>query len=68
MDEQEASKKSELAKSVVGRHCSLRALKTIETDANVRLLDHGDVVGSIANRQRHRIAAFFDLERFVSIV
>lgn len=68
MDEQKPSKESELAKSVVGRHGSLGALETIETDANVRLLDHGDVVGSIANRQRHRIAAFFDLKRFVSIV
>ena len=45
----------ELSNGIVGRVDRLHALLAFDAHANVRLLDHGHVVGAIANGQRARL-------------
>lgn len=60
MDEEELREKAELPDGVVGRHGRLRAFEAGDADADVRLLDHRDVVGTVANGERHGVLALLD--------
>mmetsp|Transcript_3974 Transcript_3974/g.11312 ORF Transcript_3974/g.11312 Transcript_3974/m.11312 type:complete len:311 (+) Transcript_3974:1725-2657(+) len=53
MHQQQRAQEPELRNRKVGRHHSLHALLARDADADVRLLDHADVVGAVADRQRH---------------
>jgi hypothetical protein len=53
-------KKTELTDCIVGRHDGLPAFFTSNTNTNVGFLDHGNIVGTITNGQRHDIKADLD--------
>ena len=55
--EQETLQELELGEGEVGRYRCTSALFAVQTDANVRLLDHGHVVGAVADGGRQRRAA-----------
>jgi len=56
MVEQQGSEVLELADRVVSRGDSLAALLAGDADADVRLGDHGDIVGAITNREHSLVA------------
>lgn len=53
VDEQEPAQEAELSDRVVGSARRLQALVARDADADARLLDHGHVVGAVADGQRH---------------
>ena len=61
MDQQQALKEAELRDGVVGRVNSLETFLARDTNADVRGLDHADIVGTITNGKGHRIPSFLDL-------
>ena len=60
MDEDQPLQEAELADGVVGRHDGLPTFLAGDADADVGLLDHGHVVGAVADRQRHDVEAVLD--------
>lgn len=46
VDEEQLGEEAELSNGVVGGHGSLRSLETSDTDSDVSLLNHGNVVGT----------------------
>jgi hypothetical protein len=61
--EQQFSQEPKLAKRVIRAHSRLRALQTKQPTSDIGLLDHGDVVGSVSNGERHGVSAVFDLQK-----
>mmetsp|Transcript_3583 Transcript_3583/g.12644 ORF Transcript_3583/g.12644 Transcript_3583/m.12644 type:complete len:410 (+) Transcript_3583:39-1268(+) len=55
VDGDETLEVAELADGIVGRASGLRALLAKDADANVRLQDHADVVGAVADREAHLV-------------
>lgn len=49
MHENQPTQKSELTNGVVRRHDRLTSLFSCNTHANVGLLDHGNIIGTVAN-------------------
>ena len=54
MHQQQPPQVRELADGVVGRTHGLHSLAPRHADAHVRLLDHGDVVGAVTDREGQR--------------
>jgi hypothetical protein len=55
VNKHESSKEAELTNSVVRRHNGGTALNTSNTNAHVRLLNHGDVVGTVSDSKSKTI-------------
>ena len=59
--EQKASSVFELAEGEVGAASGVSALLAVNAEADMGFLDHGDVVGAVSDRCRHRLVlAFLD--------
>ena len=56
VDKQQPGEEPELGDGKVGRVCCLQPLVAGYADADVGLLDHGDVVGAVADGQRDLVA------------
>ena len=56
VDKQQPGEEPELGDGKVGRVCGLQPLVSGDADADVGLLDHGDVVGAVADGQRDLMA------------
>jgi hypothetical protein len=51
MDKQKLAKITELCDRNICRSCGLQTFNTTDTNANMGSLDHGNIVGAIANGQ-----------------
>ena len=61
MDEERPPQVAKLREREVGGACRVSTLLAVDAEANVSLLDHGYVVGTVADRCRHRfLFALFD--------
>lgn len=60
MDQHQAGQEAELADGVVRAHDRLPALLTSDTHADVRLLNHGDIVGAVSDGKCHDIQPVLD--------
>jgi hypothetical protein len=60
MDQHQARQEPELPNGIVRTHDSLPALLARNTDTNVRLLNHGHVVGAITDTKGHDVQAVLD--------
>lgn len=58
MDEQQSPQHSELRQRIIRRLNSTHALLTIKPNSNMRLLDHGNIIGTISYRQGNLIEMF----------
>ena len=57
VDKQQPGEEPELGDGKVGRVCGLQPLVSGDADADVGLLDHGDVVGAVADGERDGVPA-----------
>lgn len=55
MDEESASEEPEFSETKIGRDGRIATLLPEQTEANMSLLYHGHVIGSVADRRRHGI-------------
>ena len=60
MDKYEASEEAELADGVVRGHNRSTAFHTSNPDTNMRFLNHGDIVGTITDREGQAVEAGLD--------
>ncbi len=58
--QKQALEESELSDAVIGGKDGLHAFLTRNAHADVRRFDHGDVIGAVADGQRHRLLVLFD--------
>ena len=63
MDEKEPRQESELRDSKVGRVGGLQPLVAVDADTHVGFLNHGDVIGSVADRETDSFGVFLNLRR-----
>lgn len=52
MDEKELSQVAELTNGDIGTSSGLETLNTTYTDTDMSGLDHGDIIGAVANREK----------------
>ncbi len=55
VNEKKPTEEAELGDRVIRSAGCLETLHTGDTDANVSLLNHGNIIGSVSNGQRHRL-------------
>lgn len=60
MDEQQLLEVPELRNGNVGRACGLETFNTRDTNANVRSLDHADVVGAVTDCEQNGLLVLLD--------
>jgi len=60
MDQQQLLQVPELRNGNIGTPSSLEALDTRDTNANMRRLDHADIIGTVSDGQEDRSGILLD--------
>ena len=63
MDEEKPRQESELCDGEVRGVGSLQTLVAVDADAHVGFLNHGDVIGPVANRETNFVCVFLNLRK-----
>lgn len=60
MNQKQLSKEPELANCDISRSCGLKAFDTADTDSDMSGLNHGHIIGTVANGQEESLLVALD--------